>query len=474
MADKKISQLTSISDLDGSEQLVIVKEINGVKQTLRTTVSDLMAGHSSSSVAFPENPIEGDTFVAPNNDYYLFENGEWILLPKISIVAERELLFNLVGKSTTYNTGTNLLRHLRSSISAQELDLRTKFSVFDIYISPSSGNKIKVISNKEYPSKTELLEDIYSIALDQGTTTFEHSIWVVIKEKINKENAPTTTYSNGLYSIMKGRKNMTSQKFSGVAASISDSFPNFSTSTFYNGNLGRTLLNYFWGIDSETIDNNAVWYTRNKKSFYNQLPIGTIIKDKTDYYWNGDTGTMGYGSYLNFIIVNQPALLFATAGEPANLRLESRINQNYDYANLGNHLFKVLIYPCKALSESKYGFLVKPLGVDQVKLRVSGGTNFNVSKTFVVKEVLYGKTKHKAYVQGDECSPGGDMLYQRYKITKGVKGFTSSGTYRETVSAIKFFTVDIRTKTRSMHSKAFAKLHIGGANMAASLIPIRY
>ena len=468
MADKKISQLTAASNIDGSELLAVVKNVNGVNQTLKTSVSDI-SGYVNGSAIFPLNPNEGDTFININNDYYVYNNSAWEFLPYVKIVAVKEAHL-YIDYQMIDSAPFNSFNSYCSSSLLTDIDARMVFSMFDIYTYEGASQTLAV-SNGTYATSVDLLTAIHTACKGNGTTMYQYGAKIVVKEKIDTSNVPKTSYSNGLYSLIRGRKRLSIATLGVNNAGLGAQFTNYNGLNFYNMNLGRTLFNYFFNLDSEIITNDIIGYTNSLRTMYNQLPIGTKIQNKGiyayDYLNNELVSTVGY----TLEVVRNPVLISARKGS-RTLLIEEYGGERSGYGVLDSNEFNALIYPCVFNNGDVhlFNFIVKPLGVDQCKVTIPNGEH-NL-EDIVMLSCTFGNNKNKQYVIPDIVSTG-DNYYKRFKIFRNIGFMRKNNIDSNTHTSIKVFTCNTKYKTRSEYSDSYVKLKSHCINNSGSFIPVR-
>lgn len=464
MADKKISQLTTATEIDGSELIAVVKNVNGINQTLKTSFNEFVG------IKFPENPIEGDTYIATNNDYYLYENSKWNFIPsvKIKTVIEQFLI-------TRDHTLEDDILQFSKIMSEDEIVTRLEFTIFDIYsVVGYSGIKKFLFSNKEYRSLADFLYDLkvaagsYTLNRNgKNIILYEHNIYVVYKEKINTAITPLTTYSNGLFSIMKGRKKIT-QHSTGVQSGVNDYFTNWSK--YWDGNFLKYLMNAFWNIEVSIYGDDMIWYSQNLKTLYNQYELNTEISNlyRGEHYDHKNNAVV-QNSGETFTIVNQPKVICSKYGT-SEIEIMDFGFFTRGYRYIGVYEYMVLIYPCKVIDQEKYGFMVKPLGVDQVKIAIEDAEN-ELNSDDIMLELKFDKTKHKIYKKVTNSLNNG--YFKRIKLFSLITSVFEFSINTNTLEYINIFTINKKTKTRSNLSNAYVKLHTGGVNKAACYVSKR-
>lgn len=427
---------------------------------------------SGSSVVFPENPNEGDTFIN-NTDYYLFENAEWLLISNVKIKTVFEQVFYIQNRLSTDFIGTNdIIMFGGRILDDNEFGERLKFSVVDFYKFTSENIKELVSKNNTFVDITSFAQSLMDSSDIDVDGYFVDNILAVFKEKIKEDETPQVTYSNGMYAMLKGRDFMTKNTY-GLNININSIFENLSD--FSNGNIGKYLMWHFWNIDTDNVDNSIFIFQRKLRTFYNQPTIGSTIgsdvnTQKTIYFYNDVTKVIEAG-IIEFTIVNKP-ILFRTYKDSKSLEIVDFGGYLSGYEYYKGNFTMALVYPCKVVGEEKYCFYIKPYGVDQSKVVIPNSRETSSDDVYLTLDFKNNRRNFHKLVD-NVVDDNATTFYKRFSLFNNLDKFFGKNINAEKVKSIKIFTYNKRTKTRSNYSNAQVNFN-KGVNNAGTFIPKRY
>ena len=319
---------------------------------------------------FPISPIDNQTYVNHKDEIYRYDtvSGSWLLyktakLKKIksieiknkgSIIKPSSFLIGWLEFGGDYKDKWNAL----FSKSYVKITYYNKSSVEYLYVAQATADELTTVyinstpDPEKYPSFTIL--DIYEI--------------------IDENLHVNISGHNSLYAMARGRNcyySKSQRRKYGYDGNQEPAPSFFGWGDFYDSDLGSKVLQEFFPDKptplNTTNQNKCIWFTAGKK-LYQQPKVNSVVNSYHRTYYNFTSRTFVSASVINFY-VGTPKFFGRRVSQsgywtrfflPMNkLRGNKIITEGYS---------GVLIYPLYAEDKSGVAFLMKPLGIDSVKL----------------------------------------------------------------------------------------------------------
>lgn len=417
---------------------------------------------------FPENPKIGMTFIDNNNIIYEYklDNNEikcWNINTNAIISENKSFKFNLYGclinDSESFNKRFN-----NKKFNNYEYDVYYKYS----YIKIEEIDALGDLSNIFYIKFIDTYDlcDWCSNHIQNESGAFISNLIVTYYDLIDKSlNINTITGSNSFYGGLRGSKSYTEKKNritpsgDGILYDISTEFT--KKYPIYL-DLGKTLINHFFGLDTSLNLNSILWFSLNKRSLYNQPKLSSIVSKKSHYTYNLLTDTIDYiGADPIEFLVGEPKLLKFNMDTIEILECDE-YNKFY---KMHSEPPCVLIYPL--IHDNFRSFLIKPLSINRLTFE-----QFNEYTKYDLFSITYYNSEKLPKIKNLYYSKIDQSHRRRIDISSAIKIASSSSEYNLlSPNETYFFFMNNLTKIRGENSKTYVQL-IRGLNNVSSRFKI--